>query len=205
MYLSLPRPRTRRRQSSRRAIRAEEDSSSEQQKGTEHGAGAGPEPAAELEPGWAGPGAGAAAGRAGAGAGAGAQPRRSRSRSRAGAGPGRSRSRSRSPAMSSMAWECTAADGGARLERLLRDKCRDLDPARRQLPHQGHQAGRGLHQRGGGRGQVARAARGGYGRAAIQPGARPEQQAEEGRRLLQTEYDSADLAVVWKPAGVNRD
>ena len=33
--------------------------------------------------------------------------------------------------MSSMAWECTAADDGARLERLLRDKCRDLDPARR--------------------------------------------------------------------------
>ena len=110
--------------------------------------------------------------------------------------------------MSSMVWECTAADDGARLERLLRDKCRDLDPARRlsnRLIKEAIKQGEAFIN-GAVVQDKSRVLREGdtvelrYSRERAS-----EQQAEEGRRLLQIEYDSADLAVVWKPAGVNRE
>ena len=105
--------------------------------------------------------------------------------------------------MSSMAWECTAADDGARLERLLRDKCRDRLSNRliKEAIKQGEAFINGAVVK-----DKSRVLREGdtvelrYSRERAS-----EQQAEEGRRLLQIEYDSADLAVVWKPAGVNRE
>lgn len=109
---------------------------------------------------------------------------------------------------SSMSWCCTASDEGARLERLLRDKCRDLDPARRlsnrlikdaitngEATINGERVAdksRVLHE-----GDVVALSYDTTRAASAQ--------AASNRALLHLEHDSDDLAVVWKPAGVNRD
>lgn len=108
----------------------------------------------------------------------------------------------------SMSWVCLASDEGSRLERLLRDKCRDLDPARRlsnRLLKDAIRNGeakinsdvcmdksRVLHE-----GDVVELV---YNRARAS-----DVQRSSNKKLLQIEHEDPDLAIVWKPAGVNRD
>jgi len=116
--------------------------------------------------------------------------------------------RSKGNSSSSMSWRCVASDEGSRLERLLRDKCRDLDPARRlsnRLIKDAIKNGEALINAEAVTDKSRVLHEGDLVELVYDKLRASNAVAASNRKLLQVEHETDDLAVVWKPAGVNRE